>query len=103
MDENGIGIGKIVSVDSSGLHGIVVIAGGTGDGATATTTCAARTAGGLNWGLASGDNACKIDRGASCCASNLRSSSGTGYCTSYDGWHNAYGSGELGFYCEAPF
>ena len=103
VDENGIGIGKIVRVDSSGLHGIVVIAGGTGDGATATTTCASRTAGGLSWSLASGDNACKIDGNASCCSCNLRSSSGTGYCALSDGWNSQDCSGELGFYCEAPF
>ena len=103
IDANGIGVGKIVRVDSSGLHGIVVIAGGTGDGATATTTCASRTAGGLSWSLASGDNACKIDGNASCCSCNLRSSSGTGYCALSDGWNSQDCSGELGFYCEAPF
>ena len=107
IDANGIGVGKIVRVDSSGLHGIVVIAGGSGNAETATTTCASRTAGGLNWSLASGSNACKIDNGASCCGCNLRSSSGNGYCSSSN-W-NTYTSDcqsadkVLGFYCEAPF
>ena len=103
VDANGTGIGTVVKVDKGGQHGIVVIAGGTGDGATATTTCASRTAGGLSWSLASGDNACKIDGNASCCSCNLRSSSGTGYCALSDGWNSQDCSGELGFYCEAPF
>ena len=107
IDANGIGVGKIVRVDSSGLHGIVVIAGGSGNAETATTTCASRTAGGLNWSLASGSNACKIDNGASCCGCNLRSSSGNGYCAS-NGWNSLSSSCQsedkvLGFYCEAPF
>lgn len=107
VDKNGIGIGKIISVDSSGLHGVIVIAGGSGDGATATTSCTARTAGGLNWSLASGKNACLIDKGASCCGCTLRSASGNGYCTT-SSW-STYDTNcqdpnlALGFYCEAPF
>ena len=105
-DEKGVGVGTVVKVDSTGKHGIVVIAGGSGNAETATTTCASRTAGGLNWSLANPTNACKLDKGASCCGCYLRTSSGNGYCsTSWSVYTSDCQSADkvLGFYCEAPF
>ena len=107
VNANGIGIGTVVKVDSTEKHGIVAVTGGSGDGVTATTSCAARTAGGLSWSLANPTNACNLDKGASCCGCYLRTSSGNGYCSS-TGW-SVYNSDcqsadkTLGFYCEAPF
>ena len=107
IGKDGVGIGTVVKIDSTGKHGIVAISAGSGDANTATTACASRTAGGLNWGLASGDNACMVDRGSSCCGCILRSSSGNGYCSNFN-W-STYTSDcqspdkALGFYCEAPF
>ncbi len=108
IGKDGVGVGIVVQVDASGKHGVVAISAGAGDANTATTTCSSKTAGGLNWGVATGENSCKADKGSSCCGCTLRSSSGNGYCSGFI-W-NIYNISDcqsadkaLGFYCEAPF
>lgn len=108
IGKDGVGVGTVVKIDSTGKHGVVAISGGTGDANTATTTCAARTAGGLNWGIASTGSSCRLDGGESCCGCYLLSSSGTGYCRRSDGWSSTSSCSDkelknLGFYCEAAF
>ena len=106
IGKDGVGVGTVVQVDSTGKHGVVAISGGSGDANTATTTCASRTAGGLNWGIASGANTCGL-ASSSCCGCRMLSSSGTGYCQ-YNQWWGESSCNDtqlkkLGFYCEAAF
>ena len=109
IGKDGVGVGTVVQVDSTGRHGVVAISGGAGDVNTATTTCASRTAGGLNWGIASTTSSCRLDGGESCCGCYLVSSSGTGYCRGTgSGWSSTSSCSDrelknLGFYCEAAF
>ena len=104
IDANGIGIGTVVQVDASGKHGIVVVSGGITNSTEVFTACAAKTAGGLNWSLATGSSTCKLDKSQSCCRCSLVSVNGTGYCSS-NSWQSASYDCQpgLGFYCEAPF
>ena len=113
IGKDGVGIGTVVQVDSTGKHGVVVTSGGTGDANTATTTCAAKTAGGLNWGIASGDHTAAV---ASCYPSHrysgctLISNDGIAWCYYNDYtnvWYNyspdCSTDKAYGFYCEASF
>lgn len=106
IGKDGVGVGTVVQVDSTGRHGVVAVSGGSvTSGDAATSTCSSKTAGGLNWGLASGASSCKLDKNASCCGCNLISTAGRGYCSS-SSWYEASCSGSgivLGFYCEAAF
>ena len=114
IDSNGVGIGTVVEIDSTGKHGVIVTSGGSGDASTATTTCASKTAGGLNWGIASGVHTAAV---ASCYPNGnysgctLISSDGISWCeTNYLGTKVWYGYSPncptdkaYGFYCEASF
>ena len=107
--KDGIALGKVVEVDSTGQHGILAVAMGQGDASTANSICVSKTNGGLNWGLASGKHACALDRGSgSCFDCTYHTSTGSGYCSggSIDGVcgsKSCTSSTVTGFVCEAPF
>ena len=107
VDENGVGIGIVAQVDSTGKHGVVIFSAGRGDASTATTICSSKTAGNLNWGLASGQNICGVYSGGMGGGCVLLTSSGNGYC--YSGRWNVYDTycqtttDPLSFYCQASF
>ena len=53
VDGNGIPVGKIVQVDSSGQHGTLISSGAvTGTQLDVGTLCISKTTGGLDWGIA---------------------------------------------------
>ena len=59
VDANGIGVGVVTSVDSSGLHGRVISSSGyRGTASEAQSLCVSKTTGDLDWGVASGDAVC---------------------------------------------
>ena len=103
--KDGVALGKVVEVDSTGQHGYIAISGGIGTASEANMSCNSKSAGGLNWGLSSGRRTCKIltDRSHGCI---YHSGDGTGDCRS-DWRTNPYGDCKgtevLGFACEAPF
>ena len=53
VDANGIGIGTIVQIDSSGQHGVVVAGAYAGTESEVNQYCMSKTAGGLEWGIIS--------------------------------------------------
>ena len=57
VDANGIGIGTIISLDRSGLHGTIMAGAYAGESPTEVGEyCRAKTAGGLEWGIATTTN-----------------------------------------------
>ena len=59
VDANGIGVGVVTSVDSSGLHGRIISSSGyRGTASEAQSLCVSKNTGGLDWGVASGDAVC---------------------------------------------
>ena len=50
-DANGIGIGTVVKIDSSGQHGVVVAGAYAGTVSEVNQHCMSKTAGGLEWGI----------------------------------------------------
>ena len=105
IDANGIGIGTVAQVDSTGKHGIVGVSGGKGTPSEATAVCSSKTAGGLNWSFATGDVTCYILSPSG--ISDLNSSSGDGYCSS-GSWNSSSATRckedvSCGFACQAPF
>ena len=103
--KDGVALGTVVSVDSTGQHGYLSISGGIGTASDANAQCNAKTAGGLNWTIASGTRTCKtLSSTSNGCI--YHSGDGTGDC--FSGWRtNPYsgctGTETLVFACEAPF
>lgn len=102
---NGVAMGKVVEVDSTGQHGVLAISGGTATASQASTNCSSKTAGGLNWGMATGRHACKIIGDTSVGSCDVTSSSGNGYC--FNGSINTSNkcteTSLKAYVCEAPF
>ena len=102
---DGIPVGTIVYLDSTGKHGIVAVSKGQANAAEATSICINLKAGGLNWGLASGRNTCTI-AGNVTATCNLRSIAKEGYChrgSFVTDSVNCNSETPLGFVCEAAF
>ena len=116
--KDGIALGKVVEVDSSGQHGILAVSMGQGDASTANSVCVAKTNGGLNWGLATGIHACTLVKKAGIyiyythasdeITCGIHSASGSGACDDSK-WYtgpirkNCEGTNVLGYVCEAAF
>ena len=120
--KDGIALGKVVEVDSTGQHGILAVSMGQGDASTANSVCIAKTNGGLNWGLASGKHACTLLKSAGSYSPvstsysgsitcGIHSASGTGACKS-SSWcikssvnrkYDCESTDILGYVCEAAF
>ena len=63
VSSNGVGIGVVISIDSTGMHGrIISTTGYTGTASEALSLCASKNTGGLDWGVASGDVVCSAAR-----------------------------------------
>ncbi len=58
--KNGVAIGTIVALDSSGKHGTIAFNAGSATATDATSICAAKNTGGLAWALATGPHACTL-------------------------------------------
>ena len=105
IDKDGIALGTVAKVDSTGKHGTILTIGGIAStNLNASTACQNKTTGGLSWSLATGRETCIVGE-HSCCAAKYLSSDGTGYCDdSYDGsWCLTGSSGSFIFYCRALF
>ena len=116
--KDGIALGKVVEVDSSGQHGILAVAMGQGDASTANSVCIAKTNGGLNWGLATGKHACTLVQNAGSYTDyysspdemtcGIHSASGSGACQNSK-YHtapirtNCESTNMLGYVCAAVF
>ena len=99
--KDGVAVGTVVSVDSTGQHGQVAIARGSVDGLTnAAPICNSLTAGGLLWGLANKTDTCKLVQTGEYYASDH-----TGYVSCTGGHPYTYSSstGIRGVVCSAPF
>ncbi|MBS7094995.1 MAG: hypothetical protein KH081_06625 [Azospirillum sp.] len=99
--KDGVALGTVVSVDSTGQHGQVAIARGSVDGLTnAASICNSLTAGGLLWGLANKTDTCKLVQTGEYYASDH-----TGYVSCTGGHPYTYSSstGIRGVVCSAPF
>ena len=99
--KDGVAVGTVVSVDSTGQHGQVAIARGSVDGLTnAAPICNSLTAGGLLWGLANKTDTCKLVQTGEYYASDH-----TGYVNCTGGYPYIYSSstGIRGVVCSAPF
>lgn len=99
--KDGVALGTVVSVDSTGQHGQVAIARGSVDGLTnAAPICNSLTAGGLLWGLANKTDTCKLVQTGEYYASDH-----TGYVSCTGGHPYTYSSstGIRGVVCSAPF
>ena len=117
--KDGIALGKVVEVDSTGQHGILAVSMGQGDASTANSVCVAKTNGGLNWGLATGVHACTLVKNAGSYTNfvgasdqitcGIHSTSGSGACEDSK-WYadapirkNCESTNMLGYVCEAAF
>ena len=99
--KDGVALGTVVSVDSTGQHGQVAIARGSVDGLTnAAPICNSLTAGGLLLGLANKTDTCKLVQTGEYYASDH-----TGYVSCTGGHPYTYSSstGIRGVVCSAPF
>lgn len=99
--KDGVALGTVVSVDSTGQHGQVAIARGSVDGLTnAAPICNSLTAGGLLWGLANKTDTCKLVQTGEYYASDH-----TGYvsCTGGHPYTYSFSTGIRGVVCSAPF
>ena len=54
IDKDGIALGTVAKVDSTGKHGIVITSGGIASETEAGKNCLLKTTGNLSWALASG-------------------------------------------------
>ena len=104
--KDGVALGTVVSVDSTGQHGTVAFTGGTASATEANTICNGKSVAGLNWTLATASSACKLLKGNSAideCA--VHTSSGSGWCQSETSLYNFCGdlTRAGSFVCEAPF
>ena len=99
--KDGVALGTVVSVDSTGQHGKLAISrGSTTSTSEASTLCNGMTAGGAIWGLASCPHACQITPGGTFYTSDC------GYCScvgTSDYCYSGSSSGSKGVVCEAPF
>ena len=114
--KDGIAIGTIVALDSSGQHGTLAFNAGSATATDASSICAAKSTGGLAWALATGPHACTLlksagYRGSSAFECAVHVSGGRGACqnsTYYNGI-GAYGNSYCGatdllsIVCEAAF
>ena len=122
--KDGVALGKVVEVDSTGKHGYIAISGGNATGSDASAVCASKSSGGLNWTLSTGEHACKIIKSAGmsdeCSYSSwanitcgVHSTSAPGACNG-GSWttcpkaaehnrRNCSALDTLSFVCEAPF
>ena len=99
--KDGVALGTIVSVDSTGQHGMLAVSKGSASNKTeASALCNDMTIGGLNWGLATAVQGCKIV------------SDGDLYTTTCSAWTSCNNNSFLGCYntekdygvvCSAPF
>ena len=99
--KDGVALGTIVSVDSTGQHGVLALSKGSASNKTeASALCNDMTIGGLNWGLATADQGCKI------------APNGDLYTTTCSAWTSCYNNSFSGCYntekdygvvCSAPF
>ena len=99
--KDGVAVGTIVKVDSTGQHGKLAISRGSVDGLTnAAPICNSLTAGGLLWGLANKTDTCKLVQ-----TGEYYVSDHTGYISCSDGYPYIYSSstGIRGVVCSAPF
>ena len=99
--KDGVAVGTIVKVDSTGQHGKLAISRGAVDGLTnAAPICNSLTAGGLLWGLANKTDTCKLVQ-----TGEYYVSDHTGYISCSDGYPYIYSSstGIRGVVCSAPF
>jgi len=99
--KDGVALGTVVSVDSTGQHGQVVVARGNADGlANAAPICNSLTAGGLLWGVADGRDTCRFAE-----TGEYYVSDHTGYVSCSYGGVFSYSSstGIRGVVCSAPF
>lgn len=99
--KDGVALGTVVSVDSTGQHGKLAISRGSVDGLTnAAPICNSLTAGGLLWGLANKTDTCKLVQTGEYYASDH-----TGYVSCTGGHPYTYSSstGIRGVVCSAPF
>ena len=99
--KDGVALGTVVSVVSTGQHGQVAIARGSVDGLTnAAPICNSLTAGGLLWGLANKTDTCKLVQTGEYYASDH-----TGYvsCTGSHPYTYSSSTGIRGVVCSAPF
>lgn len=114
--KDGIAIGTIVSLDSSGQHGTLAFNAGSATATNATSICAAKNTGGLAWALATGPHACTLlknvgYKGSSSFTCAVHVSEGRGACqnsTYYNGigvYGNRYcdATDLLSIVCEAAF
>ncbi len=62
--KDGIAIGTVVALDSSGKHGTIAFNAGSATATDATSICAAKNTGGLAWSLATGPHACTLLKNA---------------------------------------
>lgn len=99
--KDGVALGTVVSVDSTGQHGKLAISrGSTTSTSEASTLCNGMTAGGAIWGLASCPHACQITPGGTFYTSDC------GYCScvgTSDYCYSGSSSGSKGVVCSAPF
>ena len=99
--KDGVALGKVVEVDSTGKHGTVAISRGkAASSSEANTTCNNTSAGGLLWSLAKCEHYCRLRLGGEGFSANC-----SGYCSCvgansycYSGTRN-----DLAVVCEAPF
>ncbi len=101
--KDGVTLGKVVEVDSSGQHGYIAISGGTAPKEQASTNCMSKTAGGLNWSLANGAHTCKLLGSTPSCST--LTITGTGYCKSSGVLYfdSSCSEPSYAYACEAPF
>ena len=99
--KDGVALGTVVSVDSTGQHGKLAISrGSTTSTSEASTLCNGMTAGGAIWGLASCPHACQITPGGTFYTSDC------GYCScvgTSDYCYSGSSSGSKGVVSSAPF
>ena len=99
--KDGVAVGTIVKVDSTGQHGKLAISrGSTTSTSEDSTLCNGMTAGGAIWGLASCPHACQITPGGTFYTSDC------GYCScvgTSDYCYSGSSSGSKGVVCSAPF
>ena len=110
VDKDGIALGTVAKVDSTGKHGIVITSGGIASETEAGKNCLLKTTGNLSWALASAESVCNVAEpfGSGTIPCSYITVDGKGACLS-DGWYNLTNGGNcssattFGYYCEASF
>ena len=103
--KDGVALGKVVEVDSTGKHGYIAISGGNATVGQASTNCMSKTAGGLNWSLANGAHTCKVLGTTTNGGCSTTTANGNGYCYNGNLYYNPGCSSAslVAYACEAPF